>query len=279
MDLGQILSKNGFTMKCIFCPNEFEITEVHAEHIIPKNIGGSVLTYHVCNNCNTLFSKIDAELNKQRHIYDAYIEIEREKKPNLKFHFMEAFYQDEEGDKIQFVPISNSNDLITKKYSKNKYVFSFDTDERKDAFIGIIKKIAKKYSISDSFIEGHLAPYREFRKRSKSGDVYKERFLAYTDVVANSTKIEKKTVMNAKTPHRFIAKACAEYAHLLGISDRIKNLNLIKKHATVGGFEGNGLEFFVSETDIKKPSEYHFILFTRKQFQIIFFGKWGASVN
>ncbi len=253
---------------------------VHAEHVIPRNIGGTVVTYHVCNKCNTdVFSEIDAELNRQRFIYDAYKEISTEKRPALKFHFMEAFAIDENGTKLPFVPKSDRNEMIPTKIAEGQFIGPLDVDESKDTFISLIRKIGRKYDISPQFIENHLQPYRIFRSNAKDGDIYRERFLTNANVeIVESTRV-KQTIMNAKTPHRFIAKACAEFAHLFGIADGIANMGVIKKHALVGGLEGKPLNFFVDETDIEKAREFHIVLFTAKQFMVIFFGRWGAAVD
>lgn len=44
------------TVPCIFCCNAVE-ADSKPEHIIPNALGGKLKTYHVCNTCNSKFSK------------------------------------------------------------------------------------------------------------------------------------------------------------------------------------------------------------------------------
>lgn len=252
---------------------------VHAEHIIPRNVGGTVVTYHVCNVCNKKLSLFDAELNRQGEIYAAYKEIQTDKKPTLEFRFKEATLTYKDGFKARMIPKSTVNEIITTEIRKNEFVCSLEAKDKCDPLIGRIYKIQRKYKITDEFIQEHLKPYRDFLTKAVPGSVYRERTLTNMDVEITQSIGKHEHVMSKKTPHRFLAKACVEYAHLLGFQNKIANLPDIAEHALNGGLGEKKLFFNVGETDIGCPSHYHTILFTSTQFTIYFFGKIGFSIG
>ncbi|MDG5816455.1 HNH endonuclease [Chitinispirillales bacterium ANBcel5] len=264
---------------CIFCNKQFDMLTVDAEHIIPRNVGGTVVTYQVCNVCNKKLSRFDAELNRQGEIYSAYKEIQSDKKPPLEFRFKEAALTYNDSLNAKMIPKSTVNEIITTEIRKNEFVCSLDAEDKCDPFIGRIYKIQKKYKIPVEFIQRHLQPYREFRTKAVPGSVYHERTLTNMDVEITHSVGKYEYVMSKKTPHRFLAKACVEYAHLLGFQDKIVNLPDIAEHALNGGLEGKKLFFYIGETDMGCPSHFHTILFTTKQFTIYFFGKKGFSIE
>lgn len=267
-------------MNCIFCNAVIDCNTTPAEHIIPNNIGGTVVTYDVCKKCNHALSATDVELHKQRHIYDSYKNIENTHDLKLVFRFIESYAENTDGSIVKLVPKSTSNKIIRSKISENVIVSDCSITDKEDEYLNIVKNIKNKYQLSDSFISKHLERYYKFIHDSIPGSIYRDNFLTRNiEIRINLTNATKQTVMNAKTPHRFIAKACVEYASLFGFSDQILNIDILKKHALLGGFEETHLKFFENMPldNIGRP--YHIISFTNNQFSVTFFGKYGVAVN
>lgn len=263
--------------KCIFCSKEFDPKKVSPEHIIPGNIGGTVVTYQVCDECNTFFSSFDAELHRHRNIYDAYHSIQAKTK-RIEFRFLESHVDFENGTKVKTVPKSSSRKIVTTKLGEGEFVCSNDCDEKNDPAIGHMRKIAIREKIPTYIPEEHLAKYLDFKKKSNKQDVFKdERF--HITASRESSFGQEINLMNAKTPHRFVAKACAEFAHLMECATEIANIDLIKKHALQGGLEGKQLHFYQDDMVRKDGLYYHVIFFTEKQFKIAFFSKFGVAID
>ena len=264
-------------MKCIFCPNEFDPQKVSPEHIIPKNIGGTVVTYQVCGKCNTIFSKIDAELNRNRNIYDAYVSIQ-EKTKALEFRFFESYVDFEHDTKVKTIPKSSSKKIVTTKIRDDEFICDRDCDEQNDPVIGHMKKIAKQEKIPIQILNAHLEKYNHFKLNTDKKEDFKDDLFRITAFHESSTGQEM-NLMNAKPPHRFVAKACVEFAHLMEFSHEIVNIDLIRMHSLEGGLEGKKLHFHQEDTGRKNGLLCHLICFTEKQFQIHFFSKFGVALD
>ncbi len=84
--------------------------------------------------------------------------------------------------------------------------------------------------------------------------------------------------MNGKTPHRFLAKACVEFAYYLGIQDKIENIETLKVHALKGTKLNEIKANEQNRLDI--PSyPFHVIQFTEHQFHFHFFMKYTTAIG
>jgi hypothetical protein len=253
---------------------------VPAEHIIPKNIGGTVVTYQVCGTCNNLFSTFDSYLNRHRHIYDSYKNISSPKDLSIEFRFVDHFTNLPGGGCVKFVPKSSNLEVISSKIGDGKFICDCNSSEKNDIYLQKVSKVQKKYNISNEFITNHVKKYHKFKKESIPGSVFRDDFLISNfELKINENTSYVQNTMYAQIPHRFIAKACVEYSSLLGISQEIANIEDLKTHAKEGGLEGVKLQFFEDIASPKDGNPCHFIIFSAKQFVIAFLGKWGVAVN
>ena len=106
-------------MWCIFCKKDRKPSE---EHIIPRNVGGSIITYQVCEVCNPILgSEVDSVLNKHRHIFDAYEKIKSDKKPELKFNFTSSTFRSADGAEIKVASNNLSKKIQPTETSENQF--------------------------------------------------------------------------------------------------------------------------------------------------------------
>lgn len=259
-------------MICIFCNEENEPSE---EHIIPESIGGIATIKTVCRDCNSkLGTEVDSELNRQRHIYDAYSDVRKQSKIDLQFHFSETYFDDEEGNKIKLSKSNRSDKIIPTVTGEG----AFTIDHSDTKFIkNQIKRIAKKQGISDTITQKKIAEYLYFNKYSQPGDIYVDEIF---DIIIKHGRKDRirKTFMSGKTPHRFLAKACVEFAHLLRIQDEIENLKILRLHA-LNGDKLDKIECFEQLINDTEAKPIHLIQFTPRQFHIHFFMKYAASIK
>jgi len=258
-------------MLCIFCQKNKQPSE---EHIIPENVGGSVISYQVCSGCNSILgSHADSELNKHRHIYDAFQKLQTKDKPELQFRFNKSIFTRSDGAKINVSNKSNSARIQTTRLSQNEFIIAPNDNK---FIIKYMKKKGKQKGFSEKYVANQITDYLEWSKSKRVGDSYKNEAL---ELHANfrSSVSNRKTLMSGKTPHRFIAKACVEFVYLLGLQDNIINLNILRKHA----LRGTDLNLIrCNEEPIwEKAIPFHIIAFHNNQFQIHFFAQYGFSIE
>ncbi len=259
-------------MKCIFCKQDKKASK---EHIISECIGGIVTVKNVCIDCNSkLGAEVDSELNRQRHIYDAYLELRKQHEIDLEFHFSETYFEDELGNKIKFAKSQKGNKINPTKTEEGVFVIDHSDTE----FIeNRIKRIAKKQGISEKIARQKIVEYLYFNKFSKPGDIYVDEIF---DIIVKPEKKDRirKTIMSGNTPHRFLAKAYVEFCHLLLIQDEIENLEALRLHALNGDKFGE-IECFEQIRNDTISTPIHLIQFTPHQFHIHFFMKYATSIN
>jgi hypothetical protein len=83
--------------------------------------------------------------------------------------------------------------------------------------------------------------------------------------------------MSGTTPHRFLAKACVEFAYLFGLQNEILNLDILRKHARYGT-ELDSVRCY-EELIWDRSIQYHVISFGSNQFQIHFFSRYGFAIE
>jgi len=116
-------------MNCIFCNSDRSKSE---EHIIPENIGGTVIIDNVCKYCNSKFgSEVDIKLIKNRHIYDAYHKLNKKFDLDLKFEFKDSFYHMTDGIRINVSKRSDEEKTLVTKTGENEFVI----DDHNTTFI------------------------------------------------------------------------------------------------------------------------------------------------
>ncbi len=259
-------------MICIFCQENKAPSD---EHIIPENVGGSTIIRSVCIECNNqLGTSVDSELNKQRHIYDAFSKLDKTNRPNLEFHFSESYYEDDEGNKIKLPKTSKKSEIVPTQIDTDFFII----DRNDNQFVSAqINKIVKREGISKEIATKKITEYMNFSKNSKPGDVYTDDIFGIK-VITQQANTGRITVMSGRTPHRFLSKACVEFAHALGISDKLKNLDLLREHA----LHGNRLQDIHAFQEISEgrgAMPFHLIQFTEDQFHVHFFLKYAVSIE
>jgi len=259
-------------MWCIFCQND---SKPSAEHIIPESVGGSVIIYQVCKLCNSILgTEVDADLNRHRHIYDAYRKTKSSKKPQLRFNFISSSFESGDGIEIKLVRNSLSDKIQPTETAENQFII----DPKDNKFvINYMKKKGTLKGFSGKYIEDQIAEYLRWAKSKKADDSYvNESFELQVNLHSNPPS-PRKTTMSGTTPHRFLAKACVEFAFLFGIQNQIENIETLKKHALYGT-ELNSISCN-DEQVWDKAIPYHIITFFNNQFQIHFFGCHGFAVH
>lgn len=258
-------------MSCIFCQKEREPSE---EHIIPETLGGSVVTFHVCKDCNSLFgSKVDSVLHKHRHIYDAYEKLQLEHKPDFKFRFNKSYFERSDESRVTVTRNSHSKKIVPTKVAENEFII----DARDNKFVvDYMKKKGLQKGYTEEFINKEIDEYLDWSKTKNPGDQYfndqfELRLESHTDIASRITE------MAATTPHRFLAKACVEFAWLLGLQDDIQNLDILRQHA-LNGTHLKRISCY-EEKIWDKSIAYHIISFYDNQFQIRFFGNYGFAIE
>lgn len=258
-------------MLCIFCQEEREPSK---EHIIPETLGGSVVIFNVCEDCNSkLGSKVDSALHKHRHIYDAYEKLQLEQKPNFKFRFNKSYFESSDERKVTVRQNSQSKKIVPTKVAENEFII----DAKDNKFIvGYMKKKGMRKGYTEEYINKHIDEYLNWSKTKNSGDQYfDDQFeLRLESCTDNASRI---TEMVSTTPHRFLAKACVEFAWLLGLQDKIQNLDILRQHARYGTHLKQICCYEEKVWDKSIP--YHIISFHNNQFQIRFFGNYGFAIE
>ncbi len=259
-------------MRCIFCRQEKKHSE---EHIIPESIGGIVTISNVCRDCNSkLGTEVDSELNKHRHIYDAFSAIKKQYEIDLEFHFNDTYFEDERGNQIKVAKSNKSSKIIPTKIREGDFVI----DHSDTKFIkNQITRIAKRQGIPDHVAQQKITDYLYFNKHCQLGDIYVDEIF---DITVNPERKDRirKTFMSGKTPHRFLAKACVEFAHLLRIQDEIENLETLRSHA-LNGDKLEQIKCFEQLRNDMDAKPIHLIQFTPHQFHIHFFMKYATSIT
>jgi len=258
-------------MWCIFCQENKQPSE---EHIIPENIGGSVITYQVCKSCNsTLGSYADSELNKHRHIYDAYQKLQTKGKPELQFRFHKSTFIRSDGTKINVSNKSDSAKIQVTRLSENEFTIAPNDNK---FILKYMKKKGKQKGISEKYVTNQITDYLEWSKSKQVSDSYEDEALELQVNFCSSVS-SRKTIMSGKTPLRFLTKACVEFVYLLGLQDNITNLNILRKHA----LHGTDLSLIRSNEEPiwEKAIPFHIIAFHNNQFQIHFFAQYGFSIE
>lgn len=266
-------------VRCIFCCNPLDIESVPPEHIIPESIGGKkgVTIKNVCASCNhKLGSAVDSGLNRQRHIFDGFKEIPVDQKPSLEFWFKDRFYIDNLGRKVKY----------SKSYKKSRGIPTRIGDELiidpedKKTIKKLLLKAANYYDISSELVQKELDRLEKFNQRCKDNDQYKGKYIPIKIRISKHQDIKISNMMEGETPHRFVAKACVEFAYGLGIEKKIRNLDSLKKHARFGDQIDAGTISLWQEIRPKtKALPVHIIKFAKNQFHFYFFAKYVAAVN
>jgi len=258
-------------MNCLFCNSSNKFSE---EHIIPKSIGGSITINNVCIDCNSKFgSEVDIKLTKNKHIYDSYTELSKIHNLNLKFSFKDAYYEISNGQKIKAVNRSNTRKVLTTKTDDNNFII--DNNDPKFVIQSLRKK-GKRKNLSDSIINKVIEDYKKWNSEKKGDEFYNELF--EITVQNNEDNATFNYIMDADTPHRFIAKACVEFAYLFNIDDQIKNIEVLKFHALYGNQIKNISVFQEVHKEIT-PCPFHYIKFDNSQFVIGLFCQFNFALN
>lgn len=259
-------------MNCIFCDSSEKFSE---EHIIPESIGGSVVINSVCINCNSKFgSEVDVKLTRNRHLYDSYAALAKKRDFNLDFVFSDAYYEMSNGQKVKAAKRSNTSKVLVTKTDKNNFIL--DKDDEK-FIIQYLHKKGNQKRLSPSEIIKVIEGYKEWNRVKKIGEeFYNELF---------EIKILYKTddaifynIMDADTPHRFLAKACVEFAYLFKLTNQIQNIDILKSHA----LNGNQLDHISIFQEVHKeinPCPFHFIIFEDTQFIIGLFCQFNFALK
>jgi len=269
-----VTSKYLQIMKCIFCQKE---KPQSVEHIIPESVGGSIIINNVCRKCNSIFgSEVDNKLIKNRHIYDAYHNLHSNYDFNFKFEFIDAYYYIKERQKISASKISTEDKTLVSNIGKNQFILDYnDTKFLTD----YIRAKGKKKNLSVSIIDNAISKYLKWQNDYSSSKVYEDNLFEFW-TEKNIEKVRYNNLMDAETPHRFIAKSCVEFAYLFNIEDKIQNLDIIRKHA-LNGNQINLLKFYQEIQKEIKPIPFHVIIFESSQFIIGLFAQvyFGVELN
>lgn len=210
-------------MKCIFCDEPEKLSK---EHLIPQNIGGSITIYDVCQKCNSVLgSEVDSELNRQRHIYDGWLKIPKQFRPELEFQFIEQWIENEDGERIK---VSNKNKIIPTKIDDGHMVTSADDNK---TMLNVLKRKRPDLTVDDlSRVADKLSSFTESQKE---GDSFADaEFGIELCVLGGHAQVHN--LMNGKTPDRFIAKVAYEVIMALGLQDEIQETETLKRHAIFG---------------------------------------------
>lgn len=261
-------------MKCIFCDNDRQKSR---EHIIPENVGGSVIIESVCKICNSTFgSEVDNKLIENRHIYDSYKEIENNSNLNLKFEFKDAFCHLEDGTRISASLRSNENKSLITRVDKDLFFL-----DNKDAefIIKYIKSICKKDKLPESILNNSIDNYVQWHNNPNSSKKYSDERMGFA-IEKRVDDVKYNNIMSGDTPLRFIAKACVEFSYLFGIQNKVGNLNALKNHALYG-IQNVDLKYYQEINDGIDPIPLHVIIFEDTQFIIGLFAQvyFGVAID
>jgi hypothetical protein len=259
-------------MKCIICNKERSASD---EHIIPENIGGTIVIQNVCKTCNDIFGHdVDCLLIKNRNIYDAYKKIQEKSDLNLKFEFKDAFCHLENETRINASLRSDENKTLTTNSKKD--LFFLDKEDTK--FIQkYIESICKKENISDVIKNNSINNYLDWHNNPSSQNIYVDEYFGFT-MEKREDDVKYNNIMSGDTPMRFIAKACVEFSYLFGIQNRIGNLDQLKNHA-LNGIKSADLKYHQEINENIEPIPFHVIIFENTQFIIGLFAQVYYSVD
>lgn len=258
---------------CIFCLEDKEGSD---EHVIPGSLGGVLLINYVCVGCNSkLGSEVDAELLRNRHIYDTFLGVRKEIGKDFKFQFIEAHFEHPDGRLVRATKSNVGRRMLPTKHSDGKYV-SIDPDDD-DYVINNMRKRGRERMIRGWAIEQAIQRYRFHKLQAKPGDRFYDPLTGVGTILEESTTTVK-TIMEADTPSRFVAKACVEMAHVFGVADQINELEALRNHALVGG-SWKGKLSIRQEGPTGNPEPGHILAFSETQFSVQFFANFGIGVD
>lgn len=259
-------------MKCIFCDLSKNFND---EHIIPESIGGNIIINNVCVDCNSKFgSEIDIKLTRNKHIYDSYRELSKEFNLNLEFSFNDAYYQLSNGQKVKAVKRSKERKALINKIAKNEFIT--DKDEER-FYIQYLRNKGKQKNLSEPEINKVIDDFKHWNRNNYLGeDFYNELF--ELTIKTKEDNVSFNYIMDVNTPHRYLAKACVEFAYLFNIANKIKNIEILKAHA----LKGNQLQNISLFQEVHKeitPCPFHFIRFENTQFIMILFCQFNFALD
>jgi hypothetical protein len=210
-------------VRCLFCGTQHQLS---VEHIIPRNIGGSITIPDVCTKCNSVLgSAVDAELNRQRHIYDGWLKIPKQYRPELDFHFIEQWIENEDGERIK---VSNKNKIIPTKIDDGHMVTSADDNK---TVLNVLKR--KRPDLTADDLQRAAEKLSSFTDSQKEGDSFADaEFGIEFRVLGQHAQVHN--LMNGKTPDRFIAKVAYEVIQSVGLQDEITETETLRRHAIQG---------------------------------------------
>lgn len=261
-------------MNCIICNNDRPKSE---EHIIPENIGGTIIIHSVCKCCNDIFGHdVDCLLIKNRNIYDAYKKMEKFVDLNLKFEFKDAFCHLTDGTRIKTSLRSNEDKSLTTKVKKD--LFFLDRNDT-EFIVKYIKSICKKDKLPKDIMNDSINNYIIWHNNSNSPKEYTDEYMGFT-IEKREDDVKYNNLMSADTPVRFIAKACVEFSYLFGIQNKIVNLEELKNHSLYD-MQNTDLKYYQQINDSIDPIPFHVIIFENTQFIIGLFAKvyFGVDIN
>lgn len=259
-------------MNCIFCNSSYKFSK---EHIIPENIGGSVVINNVCVDCNSKFgSEVDITLTKNKHIYDSYIDLTQKLNLNLGFSFRDAYYEMSNGQKIKASRKNKLRKALITEVNKNEFI----TDKDEEIFyIQYLRGKGKQKNLSDFIINQVIEEYKRWNEAKKVGDEFYNQLFEIT-IQANENNATFNYIMDADTPHRFLAKACVEFAYLFNIENQLNNIEILKSHALYGNKLQN-ISIFQEVHNEIAPCPFHYILFDNTQFVIGLFCQFNFALE
>ena len=262
---------------CIFCKNLINPFPPPPEHIIPENIGGKLVLYNICEICNKkMGSEVDAELIEQRHIFDTFKKIDKNKRPNLDFQFKSAFYHDKNGNKIRLSRRYKDSRISPTRVSPGRIIM--DQNDRKTLNQNI-KALVNKLNLGKNVFKQIIREIDDFREISKDGDIYRNDKYGITIECTQSKNLVATNLMSGKTPHRFLAKACIEFAYGLRLDKKIRNIETLREHALKGGLENTSVKIWEEVRTQSEAKPLHIIKYTHNQFHFYFFQKYVAGLS
>lgn len=259
-------------MNCIFCNSSIKFSE---EHIIPESIGGNVIINNVCIDCNSKFgSQVDIKLTKNKNIYDSYTELSKVHNLNLEFSFRDAYFEMSNGQKIKAAKRSSKKKTLITKTTENNFVLDKDDDK---FIIQYLRKKGKRKNLSASIINNVIEDYKKWNSVKQFDDEFYNELFEIT-IQNNEDDAVFYYLMDAETPHRFLAKACVEFAYLFNIANQIKNIEILKSHAIYGNQLQNISVFQEVHKEIN-PCPFHYIIFDSTQFVLGLFCQFNFALN
>jgi hypothetical protein len=265
------MSKEEKLVKCIFCLKE---KEPSIEHVIPESIGGVLTINYLCRDCNSeLGSKADVDLNKHRNIYDTYQKVKDKLGKELKFHFIDSHLEYNDGTRIKASKTNIGRKIVPTKLENGQ---GFLLDESSDDWIiHNIRLRAKDLCMGVSDTERIISRYLFFKLQAGPGDRFYDRATGVS-VLFHQTNVTPVNTMKMDIPHRFVAKACVEVAHIYGYQDEIVEIDLLREHALYGN-HFNDLQFRESYYP-ENPFPGHTLVFHNNEFSVQFFSTYAAGV-